>query len=106
MVGVDPAAGGRVHALRSTQLPRWMWGPAVSRALLGWSSCLALSGRRTFYLLLGSHVEEHLEVLTELLFLQGHRLRAGPEEHGRCSEVLGGPFGNRSPMDIANDAAT
>jgi hypothetical protein len=49
-------------------------------------------------------VEERLEVLTELLSFQGHRLRAGPEEHDCCSEVLGGPFGDRSPVNIIDDA--
>jgi hypothetical protein len=40
----------------------------VNRALLGWSPCLAPSGHRTFRLLLGSRVDERLEVLMELLF--------------------------------------
>jgi hypothetical protein len=38
----------------------------------------------------GGRVEEHLEVLTELLFLWGCWLRAGPEEYNHHGEVLGG----------------
>jgi hypothetical protein len=41
----------------------------------------APSGRRTFRQLLGGRIEECLEVRIELLFFQGRRLRAGPEEH-------------------------
>jgi hypothetical protein len=51
-------------------------------------------------------VEERLEVLMKLLLFWGHRLRAGPKEHGRCSEVLGGPFDNRSTMNVADDAVS
>jgi hypothetical protein len=60
---------------------------------------------RTFRLLFGSHVEERLEVLTELLFLRDRRLGAGPEEHGCCCEVLGGLFGNGYPKNTADDVA-
>jgi hypothetical protein len=62
-------------------------------------------GRRTFCLLLRSRAEERLEVLTELLFLWGRQLGASPEEHGRCSEVLGGLFHDGTPMNVTNDAA-
>jgi hypothetical protein len=43
-------------------------------------------------------------VLTELLFFWDHRLRAGPEEYNHCSEVLGGPFGNKSPVNVVINA--
>jgi hypothetical protein len=66
----------------------------VNRAFLVRRPCLAAPRRRTFLLLLGDHVEEHLQVLTKLLFLRGGWLEAGLEEYGRCSEVLGGPFGD------------
>jgi hypothetical protein len=62
------------------------------------------SGRQTFCLLLDGRVEEILEVLTELLFFWGRQLGATLEEHGRYGEVLGGPFGNRSPVNVADDA--
>jgi hypothetical protein len=54
--------------------------------------------------LLGGHVEEHLEVLTELLFHRGRRLRTIPEEYGHHSEVLAGPFGNGSLVKIVDYA--
>jgi hypothetical protein len=44
-------------------------------------------------------------VLTKLLFLRGGWLEAGLEEYGRCSEVLGGPFGDGSPLNVIDDAA-
>jgi hypothetical protein len=77
----------------------------MNRAFLVWGPCLAVSRHRTFRLLLGGHVEECPEVLMELLFLRGRRLGASPEEHDRYGEVLGDPFGDGSPMYIANDAA-
>jgi hypothetical protein len=58
---------------------------------------------RTFHLLLSGHVEERLEVLTELLFLWGRRLAAGTEKQGHRGEVLGGLFGNESPVNVADD---
>jgi hypothetical protein len=60
---------------------------------------------RTFHLLLGNHVEERLEVRTELLFLRGCWLQAGPKEYDCCSEVQGGSFGDGSPVNVVDDAA-
>jgi hypothetical protein len=44
--------------------------------------------------------------LTKLLFFWGRRLWVNQEGHDHWGEVLGGPFGNRSPVNVADDAAT
>jgi hypothetical protein len=69
MVGVNPAAGGRAYALRAVRLPCWARGPAVNRAFFVWGLRLAALECRTFCLLLGGHIQERLEMLTELLLL-------------------------------------
>jgi hypothetical protein len=48
---------------------------------------------------------EHLEVLLELHFLYGCWLRVSTEDHDRCGEVLGGPFGKRSSVNVIDHAA-
>jgi hypothetical protein len=115
---VLPRAEGvpRAPRLKSTFYLAGEWrspyGPAapmgvrtrVELTTRGSSSCFPPSGRRALHLLGSSRVEERLKVLTELLFLWGHRLRAGSEDYSRCSEVLRGLFGNDSPMNIIVDA--
>jgi hypothetical protein len=44
-------------------------------------------------------------VLTELLFLWGHRLGAVPEEHGRYGKVLGSPFHDGPPHQARGGAS-
>jgi hypothetical protein len=42
----------------------------------------------------------------KLLFFRGRQFRSGLEELDHCSEVLGDPFGNRSLVNVIDDAAT
>lgn len=77
----------------------------MGRALRSLSPRLPPPGQRTLRKLDVSRIKEHLEVLTELLCLRGHWLRASLEEYSRYSEVLGGLFGDRSLVNIVDNAA-
>jgi hypothetical protein len=64
VVRVDLAAGGRAYALRVVRLSQRARGPTANRAFLVWGPCLTVPTRRTFRLLLGGDIKEHLGVLT------------------------------------------
>jgi hypothetical protein len=67
----------------------------VNRVFLVLHPRFTVRRHRIFHLLLGGHVEERLQVLTELLFLQDRLLGADTEEYNY--------FGDGSPVNIVND---
>jgi hypothetical protein len=86
----------------SVHSPRGSAAPSVARTR-GESSVICPgptprgAGMPNFLHVSRRHVEEHLEVLTELLFLLGCRLGASLEEYGRCGEFMGGLFSDGVP---------